>query len=332
MTLSFVHPPVSFGSKWRGFMGESISPCQVSKHPLHTAVLQPTRQGDTTANSYPVQQRPMSLRRMMNRTIRTPLLNLPDTKEKKNVSNQAEKPKKPKRSTGKRVGKKGYFLKRTGMNTAVVLSKELQQFLGVKEDMMIRAQVSALLNKYIRSNGLSLKENRRRFTCNDELEKLFNVTGQFDGRQVLSLLRSHLQKPQHAGPEYEERAKKMFDDYLKEKGAKNRGALRETIDPRGRNSVKAQAQLRLKGMGMYSDVKIAPRLRSICGGKDRMSRPQVLKAVWDYIKRNQLQNPKNKRKIMVSEDLKKALAIVDKEEIDCFHVTCYVCKLLSKIN
>ena len=39
-------------------------------------------------------------------------------------------------------------------------------------------------------------------------------------------------------------------------------------------------------------------------GSQPLPRPEVVKKVWDYIKKNKLQNPDNKREIMADDKLK----------------------------
>ncbi|EAU91432.1 hypothetical protein CC1G_01921 [Coprinopsis cinerea okayama7 len=48
---------------------------------------------------------------------------------------------------------------------------------------------------------------------------------------------------------------------------------------------------------------------------EKMSRPQVVKQLWEYIKGNDLQNPKNKREIMCDASLK---AVFNRDKIDMF--------------
>jgi upstream activation factor subunit UAF30 len=50
---------------------------------------------------------------------------------------------------------------------------------------------------------------------------------------------------------------------------------------------------------------------------DKLSRPQVVKHLWDYIKGNELQNPRNKREIMCDPGLK---AVFGVEKIDMFRM------------
>lgn len=53
-------------------------------------------------------------------------------------------------------------------------------------------------------------------------------------------------------------------------------------------------------------------------GKGPMPRSEVVKKVWDYIKKHDLQNPKNKRNIMADDKLRK---IFGKNEVTMFEMT-----------
>jgi SWIB-domain-containing proteins implicated in chromatin remodeling len=50
---------------------------------------------------------------------------------------------------------------------------------------------------------------------------------------------------------------------------------------------------------------------------DKLSRPQVVKHLWDYIKGNQLQNPRNRREIMCDINLR---AVFNVDKIDMFRM------------
>ena len=53
-------------------------------------------------------------------------------------------------------------------------------------------------------------------------------------------------------------------------------------------------------------LKLSKELEEIVDAKE-LSRPEVVKKVWDYIKKHQLQDPKNKRLIVPDEKLSKVL-------------------------
>lgn len=61
-------------------------------------------------------------------------------------------------------------------------------------------------------------------------------------------------------------------------------------------------------------------------GKGPMPRTEVVKKMWDYIKKHDLQNPKNKRNILADDKLK---PIFGKSEVTMFEMTKLVSNHLS---
>jgi upstream activation factor subunit UAF30 len=62
-------------------------------------------------------------------------------------------------------------------------------------------------------------------------------------------------------------------------------------------------------------------------GKGPMPRPEVVKKLWAYIKKNKLQDTKNKRNINADENLKKVFG--GKKTVNMFEMTKLVSKHLS---
>lgn len=62
-------------------------------------------------------------------------------------------------------------------------------------------------------------------------------------------------------------------------------------------------------------------------GKGPMARSEVVKKLWAYIKKNNLQDPKNKRNILADADLKKVFD--GKAVVNMFEMTKLVSKHLS---
>ena len=62
-------------------------------------------------------------------------------------------------------------------------------------------------------------------------------------------------------------------------------------------------------------------------GKGPMPRSEVVKALWVYIKKNDLQDPKNKRNIVADDKLKAVFG--GKEVVNMFEMTKLVSKHLS---
>ncbi len=78
--------------------------------------------------------------------------------------------------------------------------------------------------------------------------------------------------------------------------------------------------------GLAKPMKISPELAVVVGAGP-MPRTEVVKELWVYIKKNNLQDPANKRNIVADENLKK---IFDgKEVVSMFEMTKLVSAHLS---
>ncbi len=73
-------------------------------------------------------------------------------------------------------------------------------------------------------------------------------------------------------------------------------------------------------------MKLSAELEAVVG-KGPMPRSEVVKALWVYIKKNNLQNPKNKRNIVADANLKAVFG--GKAEVSMFEMTKLVSKHLS---
>ncbi|TPX57280.1 hypothetical protein PhCBS80983_g03953 [Powellomyces hirtus] len=56
--------------------------------------------------------------------------------------------------------------------------------------------------------------------------------------------------------------------------------------------------------GLNAPLMVSPALSAFLGGVEEMSRPEVVKAIWAYVRENDLQYPADKRYIVVDEKLK----------------------------
>lgn len=73
-------------------------------------------------------------------------------------------------------------------------------------------------------------------------------------------------------------------------------------------------------------LKLSADLEEVVG-KGPMPRSEVVKKLWAYIKKNNLQNPKNKRNIIADAKLKPVFG--GKAEVNMFEMTKLVSKHLS---
>ena len=74
-------------------------------------------------------------------------------------------------------------------------------------------------------------------------------------------------------------------------------------------------------------AQLSPQLADICG-TDQLSRGDVMKKVWDYIRAHNLQDPKNKRSIIP--DDKMSAIFETKEPVDMFKMTSLLGKHIGK--
>lgn len=65
-------------------------------------------------------------------------------------------------------------------------------------------------------------------------------------------------------------------------------------------------------------MQLSAELEAVVG-KGPMTRGEVVKKIWDYIKERDLQNPKNKRNILADEKLK--VVFGGKDEVTMFEMT-----------
>ncbi len=73
-------------------------------------------------------------------------------------------------------------------------------------------------------------------------------------------------------------------------------------------------------------MKLSEELEAVVG-KGPMPRSEVVKALWAYIKKHDLQDPKNKRNIKADDKLK--VVFGGKAEVNMFEMTKLVSKHLS---
>ena len=74
--------------------------------------------------------------------------------------------------------------------------------------------------------------------------------------------------------------------------------------------------------GIHAPVTPSAELGAIVG-TSALPRSQVISKVWDHIKKNNLQNPKNKREILADDKLKK---IFGKDSCSMFEMNKHISK------
>lgn len=232
--------------------------------------------------------------------------------------------KQPKRARKGDGAKERVLLRRSGMNSPVVLSGDMRAFCGA--EMMLRREVIARIAKYVQEHGLQC--GKRTFTCDETLVDLFQCEGTYQFIQINSLLSrmADVRKPSDLGPIYAKRAAGMFREYVKYCNALTQEEYSITMgDKRGLHSKESQLRHMKQNTGMFGLVNIEGKLSELCKGKTRLSRPQLVKAVWAYIKANKLQDEKWRRVVHVDDDFRQALNIEKSIlSVDAFEIPGYI--------
>ncbi|HEY0113866.1 MAG TPA: SWIB/MDM2 domain-containing protein [Allosphingosinicella sp.] len=80
-----------------------------------------------------------------------------------------------------------------------------------------------------------------------------------------------------------------------------------------------------KGGGLQRPVKPSDDLAAITG-PDPLPRSQVVSKMWDHIRKNNLQNPENKREIVADDKLRK---IFGKDRVTMFEMNKHLSRHLT---
>lgn len=88
----------------------------------------------------------------------------------------------------------------------------------------------------------------------------------------------------------------------------------------GEKAAKAPAAAKKVNPALMKPLQPSKELAAVVGS-DPLPRPQVVKKLWDYIKKHELQNPANKREIMSDDKLKK---VFGKDSVTMFEMNKHV--------
>lgn len=89
---------------------------------------------------------------------------------------------------------------------------------------------------------------------------------------------------------------------------------------------KASTNELMPNAALSKPMNVSSELEAVIG-KGPMPRSEVTKKIWDYIKKNGLQNPANKRNILADDKLKPVFG--GKKEVTMFEMTKLVSAHLS---
>jgi upstream activation factor subunit UAF30 len=108
--------------------------------------------------------------------------------------------------------------------------------------------------------------------------------------------------------------------------AKKAAAKAPAKAPAKKAAAKKAPAKKAAGSAFNKAMKISAELAAVIGG-DARPRTEVTSAIWTYIKKHNLQDPKNKRNILADDKLKAVFG--GKKTVTMFEMTALVSKHLS---
>ncbi|XP_024015787.1 DNA ligase 1 isoform X2 [Eutrema salsugineum] len=206
------------------------------------------------------------------------------------------KRKKPVKSVDKPKRKGG-----GGFAKVCSLSPELQAFTGVTE--LARTEVTKMLWSYIKENNLQDPNDKRTIICDESLRSLFTFES-VNMFQMSKLLTKHIWPLQdNAG------------ESVGSKSPKNGKQEMETDGESDEPNEKDKKQIK-EGCVLLAPLPLSDALVKFFGnGESSLSRADVVKRLWEYIKQNDLQDPCEKRRIICDEKLKELFEVDSFEDI-----------------
>lgn len=214
-----------------------------------------------------------------------------DDDDEEEASNGKSTSKRGSKKQNKEVKKRGGG---GGFTKLCSLSPELQKFVGVPE--LARTEVVKQLWNYIREKNLQDPSNRRNIICDDTLRALFAV-------DCINMFQMNKSLAKHIWPLDSDDA--SVKSTPKEKPQKQKQRKQEREDDSDDEPKRKEKRQKGGNSGFLAPLPISDALVKFLGtGESSLSRSEVVKRIWQYIKQNNLQDPSDKRRIISDEKLR----------------------------
>ncbi|KAE8721776.1 Protein TRI1 [Hibiscus syriacus] len=202
-----------------------------------------------------------------------------------------------------------------GFSKLCSLSPQLQEFIGESE--LARTEVVKKLWAYIREKNLQDPKDKRNVTCDESLHALFGVNS-INMFQMNKALSKHIwplneEDAQSDFAKMETKSKQAMEKAQADSAKTERKS--KIARERGSSEPKQKEKRQKKGTsGFLAPLPLSDALvKFFATGENALSRADVVKRIWDYIKKNDLQDPSDKRKILCDCKLKELF------EVDSFN-------------
>lgn len=225
------------------------------------------------------------------------------------TEDEEDEPPKKKRAAGK------------GLSIKKQISEDLANFLGQGKEMA-RTDIVKALWEYIKQHDLQNPDNKREILLDDKMKAVFGCE-RFTMFTMNKYVAAHIHpfKPVDLTPK----------DPKPKGGA---AAATKTRKRKGGETAAAAAAAKKKRKpkkpGLQPPYQLSKEMAAVVG-KDILPRPQVVTALWEYIKKNDLQNPTDKRQIICDDKLKAIMG--GNQTVTMFNMNRYITDhLLEKLD
>mmetsp|Transcript_45635 Transcript_45635/g.74400 ORF Transcript_45635/g.74400 Transcript_45635/m.74400 type:complete len:435 (+) Transcript_45635:120-1424(+) len=197
----------------------------------------------------------------------------------------------------------------SGFQKPQVLSEALAEFVGAP--MMSRPQVVKKIWEYIRQNNLQNPKNRTEIICDEKLSSIMEGQPRVTAFNLNKYLSSHY--PESVAK------KKLLAEAKAARGED--GSADE--DSKGEKSKKRKKSGGGGGGGLTKPKRLSASMSEFIG-EPMISRTQLVKKLAEYIKANNLQDPKDKRKILPDEKMTAAFVGKLPKKLNFFNMNKYI--------
>lgn len=207
-------------------------------------------------------------------------------------------------------------------NMQLSLSPELASVVG--SETMARPQIVKSLWEYIREHGLQDPNNKRTIIFDEKLRSVFKR----DSVTMFSMnkfVKRHVRKPEDLPPNgwaEIERDGVSSDEDVEGKAAKKKAATakRKKKSAAADDDDEDGGKKAKRANPFNTELAISPELAAVVGS-DRMARPQIVKSLWEYIHAHQLQDPSDKRTIILDSTLRQ---VFQRDSVTMFSMNKYI--------
>ncbi|KAE8906145.1 hypothetical protein PF005_g10855 [Phytophthora fragariae] len=254
-----------------------------------------------------------------------------DEREQQQLQRKKAAPKKkptPKKRKRKADAEDGATKKTGGgFNAQLSLSPELAQVVG--NETMARPQVVKALWAYIREHGLQDPKNKKLILLDDTLRGVFQRDS-FTMFSMNKFVKRHVRKPDDLPPggwSQIPRDGVSSDEDTEAKAAKKKQPAKKKTKKKA-TADDGDDDGKKKTNPFYTELSVSPELASLIG-RDRVARPEIVKALWAYIHEHNLQDPQDKRTILLDDRMRQ---VFQRDSFTMFSMNKYIKRHARKFD